>query len=147
MLLAAHSDARELREVSLYSRLPLSGDLSGAVRPADKPLHFTLDGTALAPFHVGDTTAYHAYFRRSEPEIVFGSERTGVPNRRADDGRTFLDAVWTRSPFASHREFVRSVRELSARWLAAGLLERAERETVITAAEHARLSRPAGPGR
>ncbi|MFI8946673.1 hypothetical protein ACIGO6_09135 [Streptomyces sp. NPDC053750] len=55
--------------------------------------------------------------------------------------------MWARSPFASHRDFVRSARELGGRWLAAGLLERAERETVIAAAEHARLSGPAGAGR
>ncbi|MBD0421819.1 glycoside hydrolase family 127 protein [Streptomyces sp. TRM S81-3] len=139
VLLAAHSGERELREVSLYSRLPLGGDLSAVVRPANEPLHFTLDGTTLAPFHLGDTTPYHAYFRRSEPEIVFRGERTGVPNRRTAGGRTFLDALWARSPFASHGELVRAVRRLSGQWLAEGLLSRAEREEVVAAAERARF--------
>ncbi len=65
------------------------------------PMTFTTHGLSLVPFYVGDTKHYHAYFRRQEPEIVFGKVDSGVPNRAKDHGTTFLDAVWEQAPFGN----------------------------------------------
>lgn len=53
------------------------------------PLHFTTHGLTLGPFHIADTARYHAYFKRSEPVVVFGTATSGVPNRARPDDPTF----------------------------------------------------------
>ena len=100
---------------------------------------FTTNGYDLAPFYINDTRHYHAYFKRVEPEIVFGSVDTGVPNRAAADGSTFLDAVWMRAPFANQGQFVAAVALASDEFYGAGLLSRQERLAVETAAAKADL--------
>nr|WP_245693965.1 hypothetical protein [Actinopolyspora mzabensis] len=48
----------------------------------DKPLHFLIGEVELAPFFEATTDAYHAYFCRQEPRIVFDSVDSGVRNRQ-----------------------------------------------------------------
>jgi hypothetical protein len=100
---------------------------------------FTTNGLTLAPFYVGDTAAYHGYFTRNEPEIVFGTVDSGVVNHQRADGLSFLDAVWDLAPFADQAAFVRAVTTVSSDWLAQGLLTRTERQRVMTAASQATL--------
>jgi DUF1680 family protein len=128
-------------ELSFYKDFRLPGDLTHAITPGDSPMTFSTNGFTLAPFYQGDESPYHVYFHRFEPEIVFGSVDSGVPNHQRSDGFTFLDAVWAEAPFVSHGQFRRDVARISAEWFDAGLLTRAEKNDVIAAADRAHLGR------
>ncbi|MBX6381896.1 MAG: glycoside hydrolase family 127 protein [Microbispora sp.] len=136
--MVALSDERTYREFSFYKDLGLDGDLAGAMTPTS-PMTFTTHGLSLVPFYIGDTRRYHAYFRRQEPEIVFGKVDSGVPNRAKDDGTTFLDAVWEQAPFANRGRFQSAVAHVADEWVAAGLLSPAEKGRVVSAAARAKL--------
>jgi uncharacterized protein len=101
---------------------------------------------------VGDTQSQSPYFRRVEPEIVFGSIQTGVPNYEGNDGLpdydvsvsgiqspgtdglTFLDIVWDRAPFDNHGAFVSTVAHTANDFVEAGVMTADERERVMSAA-------------
>ncbi|ULR55876.1 glycoside hydrolase family 127 protein [Streptomyces deccanensis] len=117
LLLVAQSAEAGFRGFSFYEDFTLRGDLADAVRPEGRPLHFTTHGLTLAPFFAGNDLRYHAYFRRSEPVVVFGTAGSGVPNRSRGDGLTFLDVLWARAPFATSEAFVgRCVPSPTAGW-------------------------------
>ncbi|UUU36798.1 glycoside hydrolase family 127 protein [Streptomyces sp. CA-210063] len=139
VLLVARSPESGFRPFSFYKDFTLRGDLADVIRPEGRPLHFTTHGLTLAPFHIADDTRYHAYFRRSEPAIVFGTADSGVPNRARADGLTFLDVLWQQAPFTTSGRFVRAVRSLADGWLSEGLFTRAERDRVVAAAVGANL--------
>ncbi|WP_330292649.1 beta-L-arabinofuranosidase domain-containing protein [Streptomyces sp. NBC_00576] len=141
VLLVARSQTTTFRTFSFYKDFTLQGDLAASVKPEGRPLHFTTHGLTLAPFHIADTARYHAYFKRSEPVVVFGTVTSGVPNRARTDGLTFLDVLWARAPFASQGAFVDAVRTLADTWLSQGLFSRAERDAVVAAAVRANLRR------
>jgi hypothetical protein len=101
VLLVARSAEPDFRAFSFYQDFTLRGDLADAVRPAGKPMHFTTHGLVLAPFHIGDDSQYHAYFRRSEPcpcrkshpswwELVYG----GLERGRSDGCSGRLGITW-----------------------------------------------------
>jgi uncharacterized protein len=140
------------RELTLYRDLKRDGDYSrAAITPLDGR-DFTTHGLTLRPHYVGDTLPHSPYFRRVEPEIVFGSIATGVANvKRNDglpdydvpvegipspgtDGLTFLDVVWDEAPFDTHGDFVETVRRTARDFD----LTREERRTVVSAAGRAR---------
>ncbi|WP_228034040.1 beta-L-arabinofuranosidase domain-containing protein, partial [Streptomyces spongiae] len=141
VLLVARSAEQTFRTFSFYKDFTLRGDLAAAIRPEGRPMHFTTHGLILAPFYVADDTRYHAYFRRSEPVVVFGTADSGVPNRARGDGLTFLDVLWEQAPFATSGAFVQAVRALADRWLSEALFTRAERDRVVAAALEADLRR------
>ncbi|MEV2217629.1 beta-L-arabinofuranosidase domain-containing protein [Streptomyces sp. NPDC050997] len=141
VLLVAQSAETAFRSFSFYREFTLRGDLADAIEPEGRPLHFTTHGLTLAPFHIADDTRYHAYFRRSEPVVVFGATDSGVPNRARGDGLTFLDMLWARAPFTTSGRFVAAVRALAADWLAEGLFTPTERDRVVAAATRADLRR------
>jgi DUF1680 family protein len=131
-----------LLAMSFYRYLKLDGDLAPALTPADGPLRFSTNGRTVFPFFeadpgVEDTQPYHMYFRRHEPEIVFGGVSSGVPNPAADDGQTLLDVVWADAPFPSHARFVAAVERASAEWVDAGRLTADQRTVVVDAARRA----------
>ena len=151
-----------LIEVSLYQHMRLDGDLAPAMIPTDEPMHFTMNGLALAPFHVSDpvseanpspdpesspaqglsrrsppTQPYHIYVRRHEPGVVFGSVDSGVPNPAGVDGLTFLDAVWDEAPFENHGAFLSTVERIGREWERSGSLSRDDGAAIIDAAEKA----------
>ena len=132
--LVISNTATNYLDVSLYKDFKLDGTLDHAIVPGSAPMTFSTNGFDLAPFYINNTRNYHAYFKRVEPEIIFGSVDTGVPNRAAADGSTFLDAVWARAPFANRGQFVAAVAHASDEWYGAGLLSRQERLAVETAA-------------
>ncbi len=140
-MLVAHSADAGFRGFSLYKDFTLRGDLADAVRPEGKPLHFTTHGLTLAPFYAGNDLRYHAYFRRSEPVVVFGTAGSGVPNRSREDGLTFLDVLWARAPFATSEAFVGAVRALADAWVSEGRFTAAERDAVVAAAVRSGLRR------
>jgi hypothetical protein len=123
----------------------LDGDLAPAMTSAGVANHFTTDKYTLAPFYVADpapgqgpemppTKPYHIYWRRHEPQIVFGSIDSGVANTAREDKLTFLDVVWDQAPFANHRAFVASVTNVAAEWEKAGRFSAQERGAVVAAA-------------
>lgn len=140
-LVARHAQ-REFLRFALYPSAALSGDLAPALRRIPgRPLHFTLDGTELAPFFEGTADPFHAYFRRQEPRIAFAGLDSGVANLRGADGTSFLDAVWAGAPFASRAAFRRQVEVVAGRWVADGLLTAEESRQVQ---DTARRARPVG---
>ncbi|MFC8519328.1 beta-L-arabinofuranosidase domain-containing protein [Streptomyces sp. NPDC057257] len=136
--LVARDPSTEYLEFGLYGNAALSGDLLPSLTPVPgKPLHFTLNGTELAPFAEGTEDPTHAYFRRSEPRIVFGNTDSGVANPAKDDGTSLLDEVWAAAPFHGKSALVEHVRSTVAAWVTAGLLDRADGETVVATARKA----------
>ena len=137
--LVVQSPSASYLELSFYRDFTLSGDLSHAITPAGAPMTFTANGYTLVPFYLDDTHPYHVYFHRSEPEIVFGSADSGVPNRQRADGLSFLDLVWAQAPFASKGTFQHAVAAVAAEWVRAGLLTAAEQRKIVAAASAAHL--------
>jgi DUF1680 family protein len=138
-----------LLDFSFYRHMTLDGDLAPAMTEADEPLFYRTNGHTLAPFFVADpedvereqdgpsTQPYHMYFRRNEPEVVFGSVDAGVANPARDDGRTFLDAVWDEAPFTSHDEFVTTVERTASEWTSSGPLPAGSQNAIVDAARRA----------
>lgn len=146
------------RVLTLYRYLKRDGDYGReAITPVDdQDFQFTTHGFTLRPWYVGDTQSHSAYFRRVEPDIVFGSINTGVPNYKRNDGLpeydvpvsgipspgtdglTFLDVVWDQAPFGNHGQFVSAVARTADEFLAAGLLTGEEKDTIVSAAARAR---------
>jgi DUF1680 family protein len=150
----------DYRELTLYRNLKRDGDYARAAitpagtTPAGDPT-FTADGFTFRPWYIGDSQPQSAYFRRVEPEIVFGSITTGVPNAKrdddlpnydvpvqgitspGDDGLTFLDIVWDQAPFQSHGSFVAAVAQTGDDFVRRGLLTAEEKDTVVSAAARA----------
>jgi uncharacterized protein len=131
--------------LSFYRHVKLDGDLAPAMAAGAAPLQFTTGGYTLAPFFVADpatdtggeappTKPYHVYIRRQEPQIVFGSIDSGVPNRNREDQLTFLDVLWDEAPFANHRQFTTAVTRIAAEWEKAGRFTAQERAAVVGAA-------------
>ncbi|WP_078877680.1 beta-L-arabinofuranosidase domain-containing protein [Streptomyces sp. 150FB] len=137
--LVIESSATSYQNLTLYRDYPLSRDLSRAVRPGATPMTFTANGLTLVPFYLNTTANYHMYYRRAEPEVVFGSTDTGVANRAGRDGRTFLDEVWDQGPFAHRAAFIRAVADVSSERFGAGELSRQERQALVVAATRADL--------
>jgi DUF1680 family protein len=136
--MVAASDETTFREFSFYKDFTLSGDLTHAITPTT-PMNFTTNGLPLVPLYVNDTKRYHAYFHRVEPDIVFGTVNSGVPNRQRDDSVSFLDAVWAHAPFANRGRFQSAVARTADEWVQGGLLSPDERQKVVSAAARAKL--------
>ncbi len=130
---------REFLRLSFYRHLKRDGDLARALTPTGTPNHFTMGANTFRPLYIGDTQPQHVYFKRDEPEVVFGTITTGVPNDATRDaqGLTLLDRIWDSAPFSSHGLFVRRVQDVTAQWLAAGRHTRAQRQAILTAAARA----------
>jgi uncharacterized protein len=137
--LVAQSAGQDYLELGFYKDFTLSGDLTHAIKPAGAPMTFTTNGYTLVPFYNDDTSPYHVYFHRSEPEIVFGSVDSGVANPQRSDGLSFLDVVWAQAPFANHGQFQKAVTSTAQEFVTAGLLTPAQQSQIVSAAGRARL--------
>ena len=136
--LVARNSATGYLSFGLYANAALSGDLLPTLTPVSgTPLHYTLSGTEFAPFMEGTEAATHAYFRRSEPKVVFGKLDSGVANPARSDGTTLLDEIWAGAPFASKSALVAKVTSTVNAWVSAGLLTQANGQTVINTAGQA----------
>ncbi|MGV9456667.1 beta-L-arabinofuranosidase domain-containing protein [Streptomyces sp. NPDC003635] len=125
-------------ELGLYRNAALSGDLLPSLTPvAGRPLHYTLSGTEFAPFAEGTEDPTHAYFRRVEPQVLFGTLDSGVANPARSDGTTLLDDIWAGAPFAGKGALVARVRSTVDAWVTAGLLGAADGRAVVTTAQRA----------
>ncbi|PZF80616.1 glycosylase [Jiangella anatolica] len=129
------------REFTFFPQLGLDGDLAASIQPSDASMHFTTHGYLLAPYYVADPVpgqfnSFHPYVKRVEPEVVFRTRTTGVPNDAIRDaaGETFLDRVWAAAPFADHGTFIRQVEAVSKEWFEAGRHTRRQRQDILIAA-------------
>ncbi|MGY1495955.1 beta-L-arabinofuranosidase domain-containing protein [Streptomyces sp. QTS52] len=136
--LVARSSSTSYLSVGLYRNAALSGDLLPSLTPVSgKPLHYTLNGTEFAPFSEGTEDPTHAYVRRAEPKVVFGTVDSGVANPAKADGTTLLDEIWAGAPFANKAALVTRVRSTTAAWVTAGLLTQTAADTVVSTAQGA----------
>jgi DUF1680 family protein len=136
--LVGRDSTTDYLKFGLYRNAGLSGDLLPSLTPVSgKPLHFNLDGTEFAPFSEGTEDPTHAYFRRSEPRVVFGGTDSGVANPAKADGTTLLDEIWAGAPFSGKGPLVSRVRATVDTWVAAGLLTRADGDKVVSTARKA----------
>ncbi|WP_328847197.1 beta-L-arabinofuranosidase domain-containing protein [Streptomyces sp. NBC_00258] len=136
--LVAHNAGTSYLQFGLYRNAALSGDLLPSLSPVSgKPLHYTLNGTEFAPFSEGTEDPTHAYFRRSEPKVVFGTTDSGVTNPARADGTTFLDEIWAGAPFGTKAALVSRVQSTVNSWVSAGLLGQADGQKVVTTAQNA----------
>jgi DUF1680 family protein len=131
--LVAKSATAGYLPMSWYGSLPISGDLTAAVKP-NGAMKFLAGGVPFEPFYLGDTATYHAYFRRQEPRIVFAGTDSGVANRANSAGATFLDTLWAKAPFTDRAAFLAAVAATVSQWQSAGLLSQTEATTVNNAA-------------
>ncbi|MEV2213477.1 beta-L-arabinofuranosidase domain-containing protein [Streptomyces sp. NPDC050997] len=140
--LVARDPATDYLRFGLYRDAGLSGDLLPSLTPVSgEPLHHTLDGTEFAPFFEGTENPTHAYFRRSEPQVVFGTTDAGVANPAKADGTTLLDEIWAAAPFRTKDALVTRVRTTVDTWVSAGLLGRADGDKVVKTARKASYAR------
>ncbi|MCL8009837.1 beta-L-arabinofuranosidase domain-containing protein [Streptomyces sp. AS02] len=136
--LVGRDSSTDYLQLGLYRNAGLSGDLLPSLTPVSgKPLHYTLNGTEFAPFLEGTEDPTHAYFRRSEPRVVFGTTDSGVANPAKSDGTTLLDEIWAGAPFADKGALVTRVRSTVNAWVSAGLLSQTDGATVMRTAEQA----------
>lgn len=135
VVLTATSSATSYLKVSLADRLDLGGNVSRGISKTAANV-FTIGGLSYEPAYNGRDVAYHMYFQRNEPTVTFAGQDSGVANpRRA--GRTLLDEVWERAPFADRAAFLAAVGEVSSAYVAAGLLTARNRQKVLLAAGRA----------
>ncbi|MEU6032264.1 beta-L-arabinofuranosidase domain-containing protein [Streptomyces tauricus] len=136
--LVARSGATSSLQFGLYRNAALSGDLLPSLTPVSgKPLHHTLNGTEFAPFFEGTEDPTHAYFRRSEPKVVFGGTDSGVTNPARSNGTTLLDEIWAGAPFTTKAALVTRVQNTVNTWVSAGLLTQTDAQKVVTTAQNA----------
>ncbi|MFE2277638.1 beta-L-arabinofuranosidase domain-containing protein [Streptomyces sp. NPDC059454] len=140
--LVARRPGPDAVRLGLYRNAGLSGDLLPSLTPVpDEPLHYTLDGIELAPFAEGTEDPTHAYVRRSEPRVIFGTSDSGVANPARSDGTTLLDEIWSGAPFRGKGALVAQVRSTVAAWVGEGLLSRADGDKVVSTAQKAGYAR------
>lgn len=136
--LVARRPGPEPVRFGLYGNAGLSGDLLPSLTPVPgRPLHYTLDEVGLAPFAEGTEDPTHAYFRRSEPRVIFGTSDSTVANPAREDGTTLLDEIWAGAPFSNKAALVTRVQSTVDAWVSAGRLTQANGQQVVTTAQNA----------
>ncbi|UNI22497.1 hypothetical protein JDV02_008382 [Purpureocillium takamizusanense] len=142
-------------ELSLFRYLKRDGDYARAVvkqqhpTSAGDPLFKTADGLLVRPYYIGDGSPTSSYFRRVEPDVVFGTINTKVPNRKRNDGLpnydvpvegfpspgtdgpSFLDVLWDQAPFATHVAFIRAVTSTLNSFVKDGVYTSKERNIIV----------------
>lgn len=139
-LVARNAQNTEL-VLSLDRATRLNGDLGSVFTPvAGSPLHFRFEGIEFAPFMEGTTEAFHSYLRNRTTTVTFAGDSSGVPNRSAADGSTFLDEIWSAAPFTTKADFIARTQEVCARRVANGTMTRLEQQKVLLTAGKARVA-------
>lgn len=152
-------------KLSLYRGLKLDGDYKRAAveqksttsngDPVFAALSSTNTGLTIQPYYISDTQPVSTYFRRLEPNVVFGNVDTNIPNRKRNDGLprydvpvanitspgtdgpTFLDVVWDQAPFSTHSDFLKVVSSVADTFVAAKTFTLTERDTIVKKAGEA----------
>jgi hypothetical protein len=152
-------------KLSLYRGMKLDGDYKHAAveqksttlngDPVFAVLSSTNTSLTIRPYYISDTQPVSTYFRRLEPNVVFGNIDTNVPNRKRNDGLpkydvpvanitspgtdgpTFLDVVWDQAPFSTHSDFLRVISSVADTFVAAKTFTSSERDTIVKKAGEA----------
>ncbi|KAJ8121613.1 hypothetical protein ONZ43_g1978 [Nemania bipapillata] len=128
------------------------GVTSGSPSAGDATFKTTNGSLTVRPYYIGDSQTVSSYFRRIEPNVVFGTLDAGVPNRKRNDalpsydvpvsgvsspgtdGPTFLDVLWDQAPFATHDAFVKAVTSTADQFVTAGVYSAKERDAIVAKA-------------
>ncbi|MFK4850042.1 glycoside hydrolase family 127 protein [Microbacterium sp. ZW T6_19] len=135
VVLAATSGATSYLKVALADRLDLSGAVTRGVSKTDDNV-FTIGSLTFEPAYNGKDVAYHMYVQRTEPSVAFAGKDSGVVTPKRS-GRTLLDEIWERAPFATRTDFLAAVSEVSGSYLADGLLSPRNRQKILLTAAQA----------
>jgi hypothetical protein len=135
VVLTATSSSTSYLKVSLADRLSLTGDVTRGISKTAANV-FTIGSLSYEPAYNGRDVAYHMYFQRNEPTVTFAGQDAGVANPKRS-GRTLLDEVWDQAPFADRAAFLGTVGEVTASYVAAGLLTARNRQRILLAAGRA----------
>ena len=135
VVLLASSSSTSYLKVSLADRLALDGTVRRGV--AKTPANvFTIGSLSYEPAYNGKDVAYHMYFQRNEPSVTFAGQDSGVANPKRS-GTTLLDEVWGQAPFADRSAFLDTVGEITASYVADGVLTSRNRLKILLAAGRA----------
>ncbi|WP_305787155.1 beta-L-arabinofuranosidase domain-containing protein [Symbioplanes lichenis] len=99
-------------------------------------------GRTFEPAWSGGDHRYHMYLRLDDERIAFRGADPGVPNRRDQDGWSFLTALWGSGGYLSVSDFLTAVHRYALRAADAGLLTRSEVQAVLVAAASSTLDAP-----
>lgn len=135
VVLTATSSSTSYLKVSLADRLDLGGNVSRGISKTPANV-FAIGSLSYEPAYNGRDVAYHMYFQRNEPTVTFAGQNSGVANPKRS-GKTLLDEVWARAPFADRSAFLDAVGEVSSEYVAAGLLTSRNRQKILLAAGRA----------
>ncbi|PUB25917.1 hypothetical protein C8K30_1064 [Promicromonospora sp. AC04] len=163
-VLLARSAATTWLPIAAATWRRLDGTLDVPLTRADGGT-WRLGDLVLEPAWSGSDARYHMYLRRADARIAFagvgpgadvragsgadlgtGSEAesdSGVPNPAREDGRTFLDVLWSDGGFASRAEFLRTVLSTTHEFVDVGLLSADEARRVLVAAARSGVGRDA----
>lgn len=140
VVLTATSSSSSYLKVSLADRLDLSGHVTRGISKTAANV-FTIGSLSYEPAYNGRDVAYHMYFQRNEPTVTFAGRDSGVANPRRS-GSTLLDDVWAQAPFADRSAFLAGVGEVTASYVADGLLTARNRQKILLAAGRAPIDSP-----
>ncbi|WP_211275416.1 MULTISPECIES: beta-L-arabinofuranosidase domain-containing protein [Actinoplanes] len=135
-LLLARDDATTTLSVAPAGSRLLDGSITGVTVEDDL---VTVLGHTFEPAWSGGDHRYHAYLRLDDADIRFLGSDPGVPNRRDQDGWSFLGALWGDGGYPTVEEFFLAVHRHVVRAARNGLLSRAEAEAVLLAASESTL--------
>jgi plastocyanin len=76
------------------------------------------------------------------PLVMVGDENSGVPNRTGPDGCTVNERIEDEAAWSSHGSFLTHVREVTAELLADAVIDAADREDIMAAAERSDIGEP-----
>jgi uncharacterized protein len=143
-VLLARDDATTTQTVAPAAHRRLDGSIAGHTRHGDL---VTVLGREFEPAWSGGDHRYHMYLRLADPAIAFRGSDPGVPDRRDQDGWSFLGALWADGGYPSFPDFLAAVHRHALRAARTGLLSRAETVAVLEAAAASSLDDPDLPRR
>ncbi|WP_137845847.1 beta-L-arabinofuranosidase domain-containing protein [Microbacterium sp. 2FI] len=135
VVLSATSSSSSYLKVSVADRLDLDGHVSRGISKTAANV-FTIGNLTYEPAYNGKDVAYHMYFQRNEPTVTFAGRDSGVANPRRS-GSTLLDDIWESAPFETRAAFLGVVGDVTASYVADGLLTSRNRQKILLAAGRA----------
>uniref|UniRef100_UPI0027420690 beta-L-arabinofuranosidase domain-containing protein n=1 Tax=Actinoplanes sp. RD1 TaxID=3064538 RepID=UPI0027420690 len=141
-VLLARDDATTTLPVAPAASRMLDGSIGDCTMDGDL---VSVLGRTFEPAWSGGDHRYHMYLRLDDERIAFHGADPGVPNRRDQDGWSFLSALWGDGGYATVEDFLTAAHGYALRAAGAGLLTRDEVLAVLVAAASSTLDSPALP--
>ncbi|GAB3279692.1 beta-L-arabinofuranosidase domain-containing protein [Kineosporia babensis] len=141
-VLMARDDATTTRTVAPAAFRLLDGTLSGFQPDGDL---VNALGHTFEPAWSGGDHRYHLYVRIEDERIAFLGEGgdSGVPDRKDQDGWSFLTGLWSNGGYSRTQDFLAAVHHNAVQAAKAGLLSRSETISVLNSAAASTLDNPA----